>query len=326
MSNRFRPAWLLVLAALSTSALAKAPETVNIGYQKANIFALLKYRGTLDESLKKQGIAVRWVEFPAGPQMLEGLNVGSIDLAATGDAPPAFAQAAQADLVYLAHSPANPKTEAIVVPEQSAIHSVADLKGKRVGLNKGSDVNYLLVAALEKAGLSYKDITPVYLPPADARAAFQRGAIDAWVIWDPFLAEVETNAKARQIRNAEGLVPHYTFYLASRKFADTYPETAKQVVGQISSWAWATRAAVLQAAESLQQAYVAHISDDDALIARRNQQAEVEAAQAQVIASDWIPRAALPWLYIRERCLTPCAASRSTARPMPARVASSTCW
>lgn len=109
MSNRFRPAWLLVLAALSTSALAKAPETVNIGYQKANIFALLKYRGTLDESLKKQGIAVRWVEFPAGPQMLEGLNVGSIDLAATGDAPPAFAQAAQADLVYLAHSPANPK-------------------------------------------------------------------------------------------------------------------------------------------------------------------------------------------------------------------------
>ncbi len=92
MSNRFRPARLLVLAALSTSALAKAPETVNIGYQKANIFALLKYRGTLDESLKKQGIAVRWVEFPAGPQMLEGLNVGSIDLAATGDAPPAFAR------------------------------------------------------------------------------------------------------------------------------------------------------------------------------------------------------------------------------------------
>ena len=189
MSNRFLPAWLLVLAALSTSALAKAPETVNIGYQKANIFALLKYRGTLDESLKKQGIAVRWVEFPAGPQMLEGLNVGSIDLAATGDAPPAFAQAAQADLVYLAHSPANPKTEAIVVPEQSAIHSVADLKGKRVGLNKGSDVNYLLVAALEKAGLSYKDITPVYLPPADARAAFQRGAIDAWVIWGYAVAD-----------------------------------------------------------------------------------------------------------------------------------------
>ncbi|WP_131063914.1 aliphatic sulfonate ABC transporter substrate-binding protein [Raoultella planticola] len=240
MSKRLHLAALPLLLGLSASALAQAPETVNIGYQKANIFALLKYRGSLDETFKKQGIAVRWVEFPAGPQMLEGLNVGSIDLAATGDAPPAFAQAAQADLVYLAHSPANPKTEAIVVPENSTIHNVADLKGKRVGLNKGSDVNYLLVAALEKAGLSYKDITPVYLPPADARAAFQRGAIDAWVIWDPYLAEVETNAKARQISNAEGLVPHYTFYLASRKFAENHPDTAKQVVdelSQLSNWA-----------------------------------------------------------------------------------------
>lgn len=237
----------LITAALLTSTIQPAqaetvPKTVNIGYQKANIFALLKYRGTLDADFKKQGIAVRWVEFPAGPQMLEGLNVGSIDLAATGDAPPAFAQAAKADLVYLAHSPANPKTEAIVVPENSAIKTVADLKGKRVALNKGSDVNYLLVSALENAGLSYQDITPVYLPPADARAAFQRGAIDAWVIWDPYYAEVETNAKARLVKNAEGLVPHYTFYLASRKFAETYPQTAKQVVDELSSLSdWANK-------------------------------------------------------------------------------------
>ncbi|MGP4128575.1 aliphatic sulfonate ABC transporter substrate-binding protein [Pantoea tagorei] len=218
------------LSSLSAASFA-APEQINIGYQKANIFALLKYRGTLEETLKKEGIAVRWVEFPAGPQMLEGLNVGSIDLAATGDAPPAFAQAAKADLVYLGHSPANPKTEAIVVPAASAIHSVKDLKGKRVALNKGSDVNYLLIAALEEAGLTYKDITPVYLPPADARAAFQKGAVDAWVIWDPYLAEVEASTGARQVRNAEGLVPHYTFYLASRKFADGEPETAKKSAG-----------------------------------------------------------------------------------------------
>lgn len=219
---------------------ADKPDTVNIGFQKANIFALLKYRGTLDEEFRKQGIAVHWIEFPAGPQMLEGLNIGSIDLAATGDAPPTFAQAAQADLVYLAHSPANPKTEAIVVPADSPVKSVADLKGKRVALNKGSDVNYLLVTALEKAGLTYKDITPVYLPPADARAAFQRGAVDAWVIWDPYYAEVETNAHARLISNAEGLVPHYTFYLASRKFAERYPAIASKVVdelGTLSTWA-----------------------------------------------------------------------------------------
>ena len=234
---------LIIAAQAGMACNAQAeekPKTVNIGFQKANIFALLKYRGTLESEFKKQGIGVRWVEFPAGPQMLEGLNIGSIDLAATGDAPPTFAQAAKADLVYLAHSPANPKTEAIVVPADSAIKTVADLKGKRVALNKGSDVNYLLVTALENAGLSYKDITPVYLPPADARAAFQRGAVDAWVIWDPYYAEVESNAKARLVKNAEGLVPHYTFYLASRKFADTYPETAKQVIdelGSLSRWA-----------------------------------------------------------------------------------------
>lgn len=229
----------LALGSVASVALA-APETVNIGYQKANIFALLKYRGTLETVFKQEGINVRWVEFPAGPQMLEGLNVGSIDLAATGDAPPAFAQAAKADLVYLGHSPANPKTEAIVVPAASAIHSVKDLKGKRVALNKGSDVNYLLIAALEEAGLTYQDITPVYLPPADARAAFQKGAVDAWVIWDPYLAEVEASTGARQVRNAEGLVPHYTFYLASRKFADSEPETAKKVLdelGTLSDWA-----------------------------------------------------------------------------------------
>ncbi|STQ45967.1 Putative aliphatic sulfonates-binding protein precursor [Ewingella americana] len=133
-----------------------------------------------------------------------------------------------------------------MVPENSPIKTVADLKGKRVALNKGSDVNYLLVSALENAGLKYKDVTPVYLPPSDARAAFQRGAVDAWVIWDPYLAEVETHEKARLVKNAEGLVPHYTFYLASRKFADTYPQTAEKVVDelkQLSDWPTKTRTA-----------------------------------------------------------------------------------
>ncbi|AYO38184.1 sulfonate ABC transporter substrate-binding protein [Serratia sp. P2ACOL2] len=231
---------LLGTCALSNAATQETPQQITIGYQKANIFALLKYRGSLEKALAPQGIKLRWIEFPAGPQMLEGLNVGSIDLAATGDAPPAFAQAAKADLIYLGHSPASPKTEAIVVPQDSPIKTVADLKGKRVALNKGSDVNYLLVSALEQAGLSYKDVTPVYLPPSDARAAFQRGSVDAWVIWDPYYAEVQSHANARLLKDAEGLVPHYTFYLASRHFAETYPDSAKLVLdqlGELSTWA-----------------------------------------------------------------------------------------
>ncbi|MGJ8513604.1 aliphatic sulfonate ABC transporter substrate-binding protein [Carnimonas bestiolae] len=225
----------VAMGVVSSTALAAQPDTLTVGYQKANIFQLLKSRGTLDEAFKKQGTQVKWVQFAAGPQMLEALNLGSIDVAATGDAPPAFAQAAQADLVYLGHSPANPETEAIVVPKDSDIRAVKDLKGKRVALNKGSDVNYLLVKALQKAGLSYSDIQPVYLTPDSARAAFQSGAIDAWAIWDPFLSEAEQNAGARELTNAKGLAPHYTFYLASRTFADGSPDTAKAFISELQS-------------------------------------------------------------------------------------------
>ena len=229
---------LLVVSIYSSFSFGEV-KTINIGYQKANIFALLKYRGTLENEFKKHDVNIRWIEFPAGPQMLEGLNVGSIDLAATGDAPPIFAQAAQADFVYLGHSPANPKSEAIIVPNDSSIKSINDLKGKRVALNKGSDVNYLLVAALQHAGLNYRDITPVYLPPSDARAAFEKGVVDAWAIWDPFLAEVETNLPVRQIVNGENLVPHYTFFLASRNFAEKSPKYAEVIIEQLvkqSEW------------------------------------------------------------------------------------------
>ena len=221
----------LAIASLFTASLTAAAEqsVVTIGFQKASLFTIIKSRQTLEKQFAPEGVKVRWIEFPAGPQMLEGLNIGSIDLAATGDAPPIFAQAAQADLIYLAHSVPNPKSEAIVVAQDSSIRSVKDLKGKRVALNKGSDVNYLLVAALQHAGLSYKDIQPVYLPPADARAAFQKGAVDAWAIWDPYLAEVSANTHARTITTAEGLVPHYSFYLASRKFAEGSPKLALQV-------------------------------------------------------------------------------------------------
>ncbi|AFH92194.1 sulfonate ABC transporter substrate-binding protein [Providencia stuartii] len=240
-----------------TSFAYSETKVINIGYQKANILALLKYRGTLEPVFKEYNVNVRWIEFPAGPQMLEGLNIGSIDLAATGDAPPIFAQAAQADFVYLGHSPSNPQSEAIVVPKNSPIQSVSDLKGKRVALNKGSDVNYLLVAALQRAGLKYNEITPVYLPPSDARVAFEQGAVDAWAIWDPFLAEVETSLPVREIVNGENLASHYTFFLASRQFAEKQPQYAEAIITQLSQqseWANANpqeTAAILSASTGL---------------------------------------------------------------------------
>ena len=129
-----------------------------------------------------------------------------------------------ADLVYVANQPPGPAGEAIIVPKDSALRSVADLKGRKVALNKGSNVHYLLVKALEKAGLRYTDVQTVFLPPADARAAFERGSVDAWVIWDPFLAAAERQIGARQLADGTGLVSNHQFYLAARPYAEQHPQ------------------------------------------------------------------------------------------------------
>lgn len=197
----------------------KEEKVVHIGYQKFGTLNILKAQKNLEKELKSLGYSVKWTEFPAGPQLLEALNVGSIDFGHTGEAPPIFAQAAGAPLVYFANAPANPKGEAIIVQKDSPIKSIKDLKGKKIALNKGSNVHYLLVKALEKAGLKYEDIETAFLPPADARAAFEKGDVDAWVIWDPFLAEAERAANARILTDGTGLVSNREFFLASSKFA-----------------------------------------------------------------------------------------------------------
>lgn len=165
--------------ALSTPvAFANTPE-IRIGWQKGSTLSIVKARGNLEARLKAEGVKVTWTEFPAGPQMLEGLNVGSIDIGVVGETPPVFAQAAGADLVYVGNEPPAPRAEKVLVPKDSPIRTLADLKGKRVVLNKGSNVHYLLVKALESAKLQYGDVQVAFLPPADARAAFERGSVDA---------------------------------------------------------------------------------------------------------------------------------------------------
>ncbi|WP_180004325.1 MULTISPECIES: sulfonate ABC transporter substrate-binding protein [unclassified Acinetobacter] len=208
--------------------------TLNIGFQKYGLLPILKERGTLETALKSQGVNIKWVEFSAGPQLLEGLNVGSVSFGEVGEAPPIFAQAAQTDLVYIANQPAVPKAEALIVQKDSAIHSIQDLKGKRVALNKGSNVHYLLLKLLEANQLKFSDINVVYLPPADARAAFEKGAVDAWVIWDPFLSAAEHQLNARTIANGENLVKNYQFYLADRKFAQENPKVLQAVVNELN--------------------------------------------------------------------------------------------
>jgi len=224
----------LFAAAISFGAITQAQaETLRIGYQKYGTLVLLKANGALEKRLAAKGIDVKWTEFPGGPQLLEGLNVGSVDFGTTGETPPVFAQAAGADLLYVAFEPPAPTSEAILVPKDSPIKSVAELKGKKVVLNKGSNVHYLLVRALEEAGLKYSDIQPVYLPPADARAAFERGSVDAWVIWDPFQAAAEQQLQARTLVDGKGLVSNHQFYLATRPYAEQHPEVIEALVEEI---------------------------------------------------------------------------------------------
>ena len=224
----------VMAAGMPAAAFAQAKGELRIGYQKYGTLTLLKGRGTLEKRLAEQGVGVKWTEFPAGPVLLEGLNVGSIDFGTVGEAPPIFAQAAGANLVYVGNEPASPASEAIVVPKGSSLRTLADLKGKKIALNKGSNVHYLLLKALEKAGVAYADIQPVFLPPADARAAFERGSVDAWAIWDPFLAAAEKQLGARVLADGKGLVANYQFYLASRTYAEKHPEILRIVLDEVA--------------------------------------------------------------------------------------------
>jgi sulfonate transport system substrate-binding protein len=224
----------LFIAAASLAAVTQAQaDTLRIGYQKYGTLVLLKAKGSLEKRLAEQGVQVQWTEFPGGPQLLEGLNVGAIDFGVTGETPPVFAQAAGADLLYVAAEPPAPTSEAILVPKDSPITSVKDLKGKKVVLNKGSNVHYLLVRALEDAGLKYSDIQTVFLPPADARAAFERGSVDAWVIWDPYQAAAEQQLQARTLRDGTGIVDNNQFYLATKPYAQQHPKVIQTLVDEV---------------------------------------------------------------------------------------------
>ena len=239
----------LGLASAPTSSQAEPARELRIGFQKsASLLVLQKAQGTLEKRLAPQGVAVKWVEFPAGPQLLEGLNVGAVDVGYVGEAPPIFAQAAGARFVYVGNDPAAPATEALVVPKGSPLKSVAELKGKRIALNKGSNVHYLLVKLLEKNGLKYSDVTPVFLPPADARAAFEKGAVDAWVIWDPFLAAAEHQLGARQLAVGTGLVNSFSFYLAQTDFAQANPQVIRALFANTDDAARFVQADVPRAA------------------------------------------------------------------------------
>jgi sulfonate transport system substrate-binding protein len=240
---------LLAAAAAGTSSnvLAQsAPKEVRIGYQKTGVLVVARQQAVLESHFATKGVGVKWVEFTSGPPLLEAMSVGSIDFGAVGDTPPIFAQAAGANIVYAAGQRIT-NGQGILVPRNSTIRTIADLKGKRVGFTKGSSAHNVVIQTLEKAGLSYGDITPTYLTPPDAGPAFANGSIDAWAVWDPYFAIGETKQNGRILINAHEVTKSNSFFIANRDFARNQSALLAEVIvkiGDAATWAEANRASV----------------------------------------------------------------------------------
>ncbi|WP_425918025.1 aliphatic sulfonate ABC transporter substrate-binding protein [Pseudomonas sp. GWSMS-1] len=214
---------------------ADAATQLRIGYQKSStLISLLKSNGDLEKALAKQDVSVSWHEFPNGQPLLEALNVGNIDVSAdVADTVPVFAQAAGAQLTYFAQEAPSPSAQAIIVRDDSPLHSVAELKGKKVAVTKAAGSHYLLLVALAKAGLKFSDIEAAYLTPADGRAAFENRKVDAWVTWEPFLSGAQQQLPTRTLADGKQLADYQRYYLTSTTFAKNNPQVLAVVFDEL---------------------------------------------------------------------------------------------
>lgn len=234
-----------LVSSLGSVARAQA-SSVRIGYQKYGTLVLMKEKGFLERILTPKGISVHWAQFPAGPPMLQAMASGAVDIGQTGDLPPIFAQATMPDsFVYFGHETRNGSSEAIIVPENSPIRSVRELKGKRVAVTHGSDAHWLLLGALLRNGLTWQDITVSYLLPAAGRPAFEAGTVDAWAIWNPYLTGAGQNV--RVLATGEDVGGGTEFYLARREFVTENRDLLRLVISaieQCDQWASGNKAEV----------------------------------------------------------------------------------
>jgi sulfonate transport system substrate-binding protein len=181
--------------------------------------SVLEKQGELEKALKAIGVQLKWLEFAAGPQQIEAVNAGELDLASTAESPPIFAQAADGPIVYLAAQAPSGRAVSCLVAPDSDIKTVADLKGKKVAFQKASIGHYLLIRALARAGLTINDVQTVFLPPPDAQAAFSPKEVDAWLIWEPFGTRALQGGTGRVLFDGgNGLRDSTNFYTTNRAF------------------------------------------------------------------------------------------------------------
>ncbi len=229
----------LAAAAPFTLSRARAATEISFSYQQSSaVLITMKQKGTLERKLSARGFTIAWSQF----KRIQDAMIGNVvdfhgDVA---DAVPVFAQASGAALTYYARETPSPHAEAVIVPADSAIHSPADLKGKRIGVSKGSGAHYLILVILKRAGLSVADVQLAFLDAADGLPAFGRGDIDAWAIWDPYLAIAESRLPTRRLADGAGGNSDYNrFYMVSTAFASAHPDIVQLVFSElVAAGAW----------------------------------------------------------------------------------------
>jgi sulfonate transport system substrate-binding protein len=216
----------------STADSDQNSETIRIGYQKNGTTLLLRQNEQLEQALNEKGYTVEWSEFNTASSVLEALNADSVDFANAGDAPSVMALSRGMDFQFIVTEPSSPDREAILIPEDSTIQSIKDLKGKKIAYNQASIAQYLLAKALEAEGLTLDEVESVYLPPSDASIAFANGEVDAWVTWDPYMTVAQEGGN-KILTTGEGIVPLRSFFVASNNIIENELEAVNIVVDHV---------------------------------------------------------------------------------------------
>lgn len=212
------------------------PQEIRIGIQKGDGLVALRLSGNLEKAFAPHHVKVKWIEFVYGAPLIEAINSGDVDVGTVGSTPPILAQAGSAPaLVYVANLPVMRTSYGIIVAKNSPIRSVRDLVGKKIAFAKGSQGHLFVLQALADAGIDPASTHFTYLAYSDARAAFERGDVDAWAVPDPRYADTERATGARTILKIGDLSqPQYGFYISTRSFATNYPAALRTVFDQLA--------------------------------------------------------------------------------------------
>ena len=221
----------LLVGLLPSTALfaADKPSTITIDWATYNpVSILLKDKGLLEKEFAKDGISIRWVQSAGSNKALEFLNAGSIDFGSTAGSAALVAKI-NGNPIKSIYVYSRPEWTALVTTKDSSISKIADLKGKRVAVTRGTDPHIFLVRALQSVGLSEKDITPVLLQHADGKTALMRGDVDAWAGLDPMMAAAEVEDGAKPFyRNAAANT--WGILNVREDFAKEHPDLVKRVL------------------------------------------------------------------------------------------------